>query len=70
MEMAQIIVILLLIAMCGLTYIIFKKGMRQSDPEAENCMKGCMGCGAAEFCSDVKRFSKLAEEQAAKKSKA
>ncbi len=67
MDFKVILVILVIIAMAAVCYIIFKKGLRQDDPEAENCMKGCMGCGAAEFCSDVKKFSKLADEQTAKK---
>lgn len=64
--MEKILVLLILAAMVLLCYIIFKKGIRSDSPEAKDCMKGCMGCGAAEFCNDVKRFSELAERKSSK----
>lgn len=67
--MIKILMLLLLLAMGALSCLIFRKGIRQDSPESKNCRKGCTGCGGAAFCSDVKRFSQLAEDQSAKGAK-
>lgn len=64
--MIKILALLLLLAMGALSYLIFRRGLRQDAPESKNCGKGCTGCGGAAFCSDVKRLSQLAEKQSAK----